>query len=324
MQGKNKVITNIKKLSFIIPVYNEEEHLDDTIASIKKNVHGSYDYEIIVVDNGSYDNSISIAKRHGAKVYIKPANKISSLRNYGTFNSSGHLLIFLDADIHLEKEWGCAITEVIKDFEKNPVQITGSVVGIDRDPNWIEKYWFKPTLYESDITHMNSGHLIVTKSFFEKIGGFNENLETGEDYEFSQRAKKNGAIIINNIKLKVVHKGYPKTIGQFFKRERWHGRGDYIDFKSILSSKPAILSILLLILLMFSISISLIFNNYHFMYPFIIILSVFCVSAAFKRSKEINFSFLISTYLYSVYFFARALSFIDVMIEKLISKVKST
>ena len=90
------------KISFVIPTLNEENNIESVLKSIKECVIcNKINYEIIVVDNGSTDSTIEIAKKHGAKVFFKPGISISALRNYGVNKSTGSLLVFLDGDICL-------------------------------------------------------------------------------------------------------------------------------------------------------------------------------------------------------------------------------
>jgi len=82
---------------------------------------------------------------------------------------------------------------------------------------------------------------MMSRNLFDQIGGFDETLETGEDTEICLRAQHNGATIRCDKQLHAVHMGYPNDLGHFFRRERWHGKGNFQTWKQITSSKiPAL------------------------------------------------------------------------------------
>ncbi len=97
----------MKKLSVIVPVYNVEKYLDKCLNSLaSQNID---DYEIIVVNDGTKDNSQNIIDRYVkeypfVKSYIKENGGLSSARNYGVKYASGEYITFLDSDDYIEKD----------------------------------------------------------------------------------------------------------------------------------------------------------------------------------------------------------------------------
>ncbi len=87
--------------SIIIPAYNSEETIQRAVYSI---VHQNFhNYELIVVDDGSTDQTFAICTKMSTefpeiKLFSKPNGGVSSARNYGLDKSSGEYIIFLDAD----------------------------------------------------------------------------------------------------------------------------------------------------------------------------------------------------------------------------------
>ena len=310
-------------LSFIIPTLNEEENIGKVIDSIKTCLPSSNDYEIVVIDNGSVDNTVDVAKSKGAQVYLRPTDTISALRNYGVINTSGEFIAFLDSDVLLKKNWGFRINSILSYLRSEPLTITGSIYGISEDACWIEDNWFLPILNRKRVNYLNSGHLILLRNTFSIIGGFQEKLITGEDYEFCQRAKKKGIRIINNTELEVVHLGYPQTLLAFFKRERWHGLGDYVSLRTIVSSKPAILALSQLLVLIVSIIGALLSNNFIVLFFYVIYMILICLGSAAIRCRKRFVSILPCAFLYSVYFIARTFAFFDMLSKCLFKSNKS-
>lgn len=314
------MLQNRVNISFIIPAYNEESHIAKVIDSINSNVDGRYSYEIIVVDNGSTDHTIEIAKSKKVRTFCLPCRTISALRNFGVAKMHGDIIVFIDADVYLKDTWGDKIGSVIEKLKQDPKIITGSMYGIKDKANWIERHWFAPILKRDSHNYINAGHLLITKGFFENIGGFNEEFETGEDSELCERGKLLGATIINDTELKVVHEGYPKNVLDFFHRERWHGRGDYVSFKNMIRSKPAILSLMQMGVLIVSVVLALWFANLRFLLVYIFFMVSICTLSAYYRSKRINLSLPFCSILYSLYFVARGFSFIDVLWKRSFKK----
>lgn len=86
--------------SVIIPAYNEEALLAETIAEIRRAMDDllPIDGEMIVVDNNSVDRTPKIATDAGARVVFEPINQISRARNAGAREAKGKYLFFVDAD----------------------------------------------------------------------------------------------------------------------------------------------------------------------------------------------------------------------------------
>ena len=220
--------------SVIIPAFNEEKHILNTLKALKTNDN----LEIIVVDNGSSDKTAEIAKLMDVRVIDFPVGTIAAVRNRGVKEAKNEILIFIDADVRVSVSWHEKLKTVIKKLQDSFMTVTGSRVQSSEKSNWLHKYWFSElTSYEAP--YINSGHLITTRKLFEKIHGFSENLETAEDYDFCQKALRIGANIENNPELVVMHDGYPETIIGFIQRERWHGRQDVENWDLFKDSKIA-------------------------------------------------------------------------------------
>lgn len=234
-------------ISFVIPAYNEKCSIKSVINHINEFVDKELVSEIIVIDNGSTDDTASIARAAGARVISLPRLTISRARNEGVQFARSEIIAFLDADVLVTNEWADAISQVMEELISNKFTITGYRYGVDDSPSWIEKVWFLP-LPNVQSKYLNGGNLITTKSLHNAIGGFDESLETGEDFDYCTRATAAGARIIHQPELGTIHLGYPKTAWHFIKREFWHGKGDFSSVSSFARSKVAIVSTLYLVL----------------------------------------------------------------------------
>ncbi len=86
-----------KKVSIIIPARNEEKYLPSCLESISNLNYPKKDIEVIVVDNGSTDNTREIAKSCGATVLCDDSLNVSGLRSLGVAKSTGEIIAFVDA-----------------------------------------------------------------------------------------------------------------------------------------------------------------------------------------------------------------------------------
>lgn len=229
------------EVSIIIPSYNEEHFLPGLLESIRR--HGPADAEVIVVDNGSMDNTAAVVENFGAQLVRLPRKVFpSSARNAGVVKAAGNVFVFLDADVELSGEWRAGWPDAISSLQGKPLQITGDQYHISKQPSWIERIWFAP-LRDKTPTYINGGNLITTRTAFDSVRGFDERLETGEDVDFCVRAQKAGVEIRIDSDLKVFHEGYPKTLSRFIRRERWHGVGDFRSLSRLVRSKVAIATV---------------------------------------------------------------------------------
>jgi GT2 family glycosyltransferase len=230
-------------LSFVIPASNEERNISATLGGIAAMVPRGVTYDVTVVDNGSLDRTAEIATERGATVLTIPKGTIGHLRNEGVRHSQGGVLVFLDADIVLTGEWGRRLPSVLDQLKREDRVITGGVCTVPRNASWLERRWFAPRPGHS-FSHVGSGHMITTRRFFEELGGFDETLETGEDYDISQRALAAGGRVFLDPELTAEHLGYPQTLAEFVKREAWHGRSDFTSVRAVMRSKVAIMTVL--------------------------------------------------------------------------------
>lgn len=295
------------QISFVIPAHNEAVTLKNLINSIKANVE--LDFECIVVDNGSTDATQSVALEAGAQV-IHLQEKVfpSVARNIGSRHAKGEILVFLDGDTRLTVEWGETLKREVSELIKNPMILTGArVVTPEREKcSWIETYWFAP-MAEDPVSYINGANIITTKTAYSFLGGMNESMATGEDYEISVRAKKNGVNVIINPGYRLIHDGYPKDIKNFYRRERWHGKGDAQNFRTIINSKVALISLFFLACLITS-TIALFIYGLDAA-PFALVPIAIPIACAVLRFKNHSLRTIIaSSLLYAIYLFARGIT----------------
>jgi len=181
------------KVSIVIPCYNQGRFLHDAIDCSLNQSHKNI--EVIVVNDGSTDNTRDVAKSYGAKItYIEQANKgLSSARNTGIKEAKGKWIITLDADdkIHL-------------DYAKRLIGVDDIVCPYLRCFGDNRGEWKPPMVHPTHKDFLLQNHLfccaMFKKEVWEKVGGYDEEqFKHGkqgangfEDYKFWLRATKSG------------------------------------------------------------------------------------------------------------------------------------
>lgn len=198
------------------------------------------DREVILVDNNSNDETVAIASRYREALNLTIAHAggyISAVRNHGAGLATGDLIAFLDADCAPAQDWlSCAIQEWA------PGRVVGAYYGIPPGSSWVAKAWYGHDHREKTgcVPFIPSGDLIISREAFLQVGGFDETIETNEDYEFCQRALAAGMEITACTSLAVTHFGTPQTLGEFYRKQHWHGKAVMkVTFRQLGSFKNA-------------------------------------------------------------------------------------
>jgi glycosyltransferase involved in cell wall biosynthesis len=229
------------EVAFVIPALNEEHNLANTLTIIRQ-LLGSCD-GVILADNGSTDNTLQVAASFGVTTTVHPGVSIAALRNHGAALTEADVIVFIDSDIQLDPGWPEQFYATIKQLNIDPMTVTGSRCRAMNKNNYVGRYWYNRLSHQQSTNYINSGHLIVSRQLFQRIGGFDESLRTGEDYNFCQRALQAGAQLKPDENLIAWHDGYPETVKGFMAREMWHGRDEFKSLNTILRSKVAIVSL---------------------------------------------------------------------------------
>lgn len=236
------------QLSVVVPCFNEEGYIGSCIASLREALQ-DIRHEIIVLDNGSTDQTAAIAQQFsGVAVHSIVRATIGCARNIGVCWSSANLIAFIDADVVVTRGWGDAITSWIQGGAGTGTFIGGATYAIRDRASIIERAWFM-TLSMVPAKYLNGGNIVVSRQAFDRIGGFDQFLQTGEDFDFCQRAEACGMTIVFEPRLEAIHLGYPAEIGQFFRRESWHGIGDFQSLRLFVNSKIALTAMMFFVLI---------------------------------------------------------------------------
>jgi len=177
-----------RQISIIIPALNEAETIAETLYHLKSGGH----LEVIVADGGSQDDTVRLARDHGAKVIHSKPGKAAQM-NAGAAAASGNILVFLHADTLLPGEFseqiGATLNQSGVAAGAFRLKINSRAAGIriiEGTANLRSRFLRLP---------YGDQALFMKKSLFEEIGGFPD-LPIMEDFILVRRLKRKGKIVM--------------------------------------------------------------------------------------------------------------------------------
>lgn len=210
----------LPSVSIVIPAFNEERYIADCLGSLQQLNYPADLLEIIVVDNGSADKTAEIARGFNVSVYVLPNVKVGAVRNFGVAKSRGDIIAFLDGDCMPAANWLLDAQEYMK---ANNCDVVGGTCLLRPNPSWVESAWVISD-QPKDNPHgtLIGGSILLHKSVFQAVNGFDETLTAGEDSNLGHRLRNQGYTVHIAKCCAFVHLGYPRNLIEFARRQMWH------------------------------------------------------------------------------------------------------
>ena len=238
----------LPQVSVIIPAYNEEKTISETIASAVKSRYPENKFEVIVVDDGSTDDTLKLAKKFmGEKVRIfhkKNGGKGSAL-NVGIKESSGEIIFTMDADTSIHPE---SIKKMVRPFKNEKIMSVTSAMLIKKPKTILQKIqnveylwglFLRRAFASVDSIYVAPGAFSAyRKKFFDERGGYDEDNVT-EDLEIALRIQINGYGIENCPDAPVYTSSPEKFRELLIQRRRWYYGTikNLMNYRKIISPK---------------------------------------------------------------------------------------
>ncbi len=278
------------KITFIATVFNEEKSIESLLNSLF--LQTKLPDEIIIVDAGSTDNTLSvisnlksqISNKVGVNVLQKKGNR-SVGRNEAIKNATGDIIVASDAGCVLDKAW---VKNIIKPFGDPQIDVVAGYY-IPVTDNVFEKSLSTYTCVMKDKIDENnflpsSRSVAFKKSVWEKAKGYPENLDTCEDLVFAKKLKNMG-FKFKFAKDAIVYwpqrKNIIEAFIQFFKYAKGDGTAIYIRNQTPLLLLRYLLGLILLIYFAAS-------KNLYVLYFIILLLIFYTLWAVNKNYKYVK------------------------------------
>jgi glycosyltransferase involved in cell wall biosynthesis len=201
----------LAELSVIIPTYNEEKGIEQTLRSISNQTLLRSNYEIIVVDGYSKDKTLEIASKYADKVILQKGKGVGGARNDGAEIASGRIIVNTDADVLVPQDW----LETIKSlFKRGVVGVCGPDSLIEESMKYRILYFIinlsNSLAYSIGFIWTRGTNTAVLREAFIKTGGYSD-YPLCDDGELGLRLKKVGKVIYSNkIKVKMSARRFEK------------------------------------------------------------------------------------------------------------------
>lgn len=292
-------------ISVIIPVYNGGKYLNQCLDALIKSSYKPR--EIIVVDDGSTDDSVEISLRKGVTVLKMPQRSgPAAARNYGAQIAQGNILLFVDSDVSVNED---TIARLAANFMNNPdiAAIFGSYDDSPYATDFLSQFrnllhhFIHQTSHKEAKTFWTGCGAVYRETFFQ-LGGFDEGWFSIEDIELGHRIWNNGYKIMLDKDLQVKHlkhwgwRNWLKT-DIFYRAVPWSRLillSGYLPNDLNLQT-PHIISALLVDLLIIAISLSFVDTRTFFGMPLstiFIFLSLLLIITIIILNRRLYYFFL--------------------------------
>ncbi len=212
--------TRTSLVSVIVPTRNSSEFLDRCLTSIAKQTYRPI--EIIVVDNNSSDRTLEIAHAFTTNVFTWGPERSAQV-NFGVRQASGRFVYKVDSDFELDPlVVESCVAEIAKGFDAIVVHNSP-----DTRVSWIARIRkFEVDMYKFDLDH--SSARFTSKKVYENVGGFDETITAGEDYDFQNRLNQAG-YRTGFVSPEALHLGEPTSLWAHMVKYYRYG-ADFVTF----------------------------------------------------------------------------------------------
>lgn len=221
-------------VSVIVSVYNGERTIADCVQSLLAQDYPADKYEILIVENGSTDNTTAIVKRYPVTLLHSPMKGLARARNYGIERAIGQIIAMTDADCVADPHWISGLVELYQD------PCVGGVGGLIKDYVHSEMSWSERFAAEAQplvnyvsgecefLPHLAGANCSYRRELLIAAGLFNPQIPTyyGEDVEMSWRLQIRTGTNLAYAPKAVIHHHHRSTASGLFKQYRHYGFGE--------------------------------------------------------------------------------------------------
>ncbi|MBI4176916.1 MAG: glycosyltransferase [Candidatus Aenigmarchaeota archaeon] len=313
---------SVKKVSIVIPTYNRAGDTEKAVGSVLESDYP--DYEVIVVDDGSKDNTVEILKKFGNRIKVLQRKKNggpAAARNDGINAAKGELVAFTDSDCTVSKGWITALVKFLRSLPEDAAGVCGTIYP-PKDANFLMRLiYFMPQMDGNtieaekrkkpfEVNNISCNNALWKKKVLKEMKGFDESFfrdfrTVPEDSELCYRTLKKGHKFYMHPSAPTYHHFRP-TLYEFLRQSYRAGRGGGVVFMKhkdwfgaqtpfVLGYMPALMLPVFASQFSFLWLIALAFSGYHAL-------------PAFSETKKIEY-FVCASFLWLIKSAANALGF---------------
>jgi mycofactocin system glycosyltransferase len=225
----------LPSVSVIIPVKDRAEELRRCLESVRRLRYPSSELEVLVVDDGSRDDTPAVARSFGATVTSSggQGRGPAAARNRGASVARGEILAFLDSDCVASETW---LVELVESFEDPGVVAVGGRVDGLHTSSALDRYEAEMSSLclgtkgrsaqeGRDTFYLPSCNLLVRRRAFMQVGGFRKELRVAEDVDLSWRLRDQGGTISYTPRGSILHE-HRNRLGPFLRRRFDYGTSE--------------------------------------------------------------------------------------------------
>lgn len=211
-------------VTIVVPAYNAAATLEACLDACLRQTHA--DLEVIVVDDGSTDDTRNIAESKGVRCESQEQAGPAAARNRGASIARGGIIAFTDADCVPHADW---VERLLEGFDSEDAGAVGGTYGMINSDRLLpriihEEIAFRHARLRREVDFLGSFNIACRREAFEAVGGFDETFKeaSGEDNDLTYRMAQAGWRLIFAPEAVVDHH-HPQQLGPYLRRQARHG-----------------------------------------------------------------------------------------------------
>ena len=183
------------KFSVVIPAYNEAKYISRALSALQQ--QSFRDFEVIVKDGLSQDDTVNIARKFTKKVFSKRDSSAADARNQGASYARGEVLVFIDADTLLPPDTLGRFSSLLD----KPKFVGASCRKVPLSSSILDRVLYEFVNFSTwfgSVLHLGGAHgnlMLIRRDAFEAVGGFNPDIIVAEEQELIRRALRFGKYV---------------------------------------------------------------------------------------------------------------------------------
>lgn len=222
------------RISVIIPVYNGARTIASCLESVLGQTYPADAYDVIVVENGSTDNTSAIVKQYPVRLFHSDIRGPAAARNLGLAETDADIVAFTDADCVADSEW---LSELVKPYADPEVGgVGGAILAYDHHERTVAEIFseeYSPLVNfvsgeHEFLPHLYTANASYRRGLLAETGAFDPRLVTAEDVDLAWRLQlQTGARLCYSAQAIVYHR-HRSTSVDLARQYRQYGFGEIL------------------------------------------------------------------------------------------------